>query len=51
MNCVLTLIYFKNGIEIGWIFQNNLYNQDNVNSFIIQILNLNLINYFKIYLI
>ena len=39
MNCIPTLIYFKNGIEIGRIIQNNLFNQDNINNFIIQSLN------------
>ena len=39
MNCVPTLIYFKNGIEIGRIIQNDLFNQDNINNFIIQSLN------------
>ena len=39
MNCVPTLIYFKNGIEIGRIIQNDLFDQDNINNFIIQSLN------------
>ncbi len=39
LNYVPTLIYFKNGIEIGRIIQNDLFNQENINYFIIQSLN------------